>query len=347
MRSRSDRRVRRPGFKIIELMAVIAIVGLLIGLALPAIQSSREEARRASCRSNLKQIGMALYQYNAEYQVFVPGHIVRVDGGPPPASSRDGQMLSGDRDIPWLVLMLRQLDQPSLYNGFNFELGTEGPASQGYPGFFANTTVFATKISLFQCPSDRVESFRFQPSFAGARLAVPTITKGNYAASWGNTGWDQLNLTDPLVPYLTSPFGHSTRTISMVTDGLSNTVFFAEVRQGALNDIRGASWMSVAGAGSFSSRLTPNGRSDYYRRDPSGADQLPHPTLCISESAMPCTGLSGQGKAFAGPRSRHQGGVYVLMGDGSVSFVKDSIEPSRWIALNSTEGYEVLSDSSY
>jgi hypothetical protein len=328
-------------------MAVIAIIGLLIGLALPVIQSSREAARRAQCQSNLKQIGMALYLYNEEYQVFVPGHIVRVDDGPPSASSRDGLMLSGGRDIPWLVLMLRQLDQPLLYNGFNFELGTEGPASQGYPGFFANTTVFATKISMLQCPSDRAEPFRLQPSFAGARLAVPTITRGNYAASWGNTGWDQLNLTDPLVPYLTSPFGHSTRTVSMVTDGMSNTVFFAEIRQGALNDIRGAAWMSAAGAGSFSSRLTPNGRSDYYRRDPSGADQLAHPTLCISEPGMPCTGLGGQGKSFAGPRSQHPGGVHVLTGDGAVRFVKDSIEPTRWIALNSIEGYEVLSDSSY
>ncbi len=212
-------------------MAVIAIIGLLIGLALPAIQSSREAARRAQCQSNLKQIGIALYHYNDEYQVIVPGSIVKVDGGPPPASGRDGLMLSGGRDTPWLVLMLRQLDQTSLYNGFNFELGTEGPASLGYPGFFANTTVFATKISLLQCPSDRVESFRLQPSFAGTRLAGPAITRGNYAASWGNTGWDQLNLTDPLVPYLTSPFGHSTRTVSMVTDGMSNTVFFAEIRQ--------------------------------------------------------------------------------------------------------------------
>ncbi len=328
-------------------MAVIAIVGLLIALALPAIQSSRNAARSAQCRSNLKQIGMALYHYNEEFQVFVPGHLAGVDGGPPSASSRDGLALSGGRDIPWIVLMLSQLDQPALYNHFNFELGTEGSASLGYLGFFANTTVFATKISLLHCPSDRVESFRFQPSFAGARLAVPTITKGNYAASWGNTGWDQFNLSDPLVPYLTSPFGHSTRTVSMVTDGMSNTVFFAEIRQGALNDIRGAVWMSAAGAGSFSSRLAPNGRSDYYHRDPSGADQLAHPTLCISEPGMPCTGLGGQGKAYAGPRSQHQGGVYVLMGDGSVRFVKDSIDPRIWIASQSIEGGEVLSDSSY
>jgi hypothetical protein len=105
--------------------------------------------------------------------------------------------------------------------------------------------------------------------------------------------------------------------------------------------------MSVPGAGSFMSRLTPNGRSDFYRRDPSGADQLAHPTVCVSEPGMPCTGSGGQGKAYAGPRSQHAGGVYVLLGDGSVRFVKDSIDPRIWIASQSIEGGEVLSDSSY
>src|SRR5262249_40972300 len=227
-------------------------------------------------------------------------------------------MLSGCQDTPWFVLMLPQLGQQALYNNFNFALGTEGPAFLGFPGFFANTTVFGAKFGPFQCPSDRDESFRFQPGFAVKSFAGPTITKGNYAVSWGNTAWDQLNLTDPPVSYLTSAFGHTTRTISMVTDGTSHTVFIAEIRQGSFNDIRGVVWTSVPGAGSYMSRFTPNSRFDIDLQDPFGVDELPDQTLCVTESNMPCTGFASQGAAFAGSRSQHPGVVHALMGDGSV-----------------------------
>ena len=98
------------------------------------------------------------------------------------------------------------------------------------------------------------------------------ITKGNYAVSWGNTEWDQRDLADPVVRNLASAFCQTSRTISMVTDGTSNTVFIAEIRQGSINDIRGVIWTSVPGAGSFMTRFTPNGRFDFYLEDPLGLD---------------------------------------------------------------------------
>jgi hypothetical protein len=162
--------------------------------------------------------------------------------------------------------------------------------------------------------------------------------------SWGNTAWDQLNLTDPPVSYLTSAFGHTTRTISMVTDGTSNTIFIAEIRQGSLNDIRGVVWTSVPGAGSYMSRFTPNSRFDIDLQDPLGVDELPDQTLCVTESSMPCTGFSSQGAAFATSRSQHLGGVIALMGDGSVRFLKNTIDRSIWLGANSINGAEILSD---
>ena len=133
----------------------------------------------------------------------------------------------------------------------------------------------------------------------------------------------------------------------MVTDGTSNTVFLAEIRQGSLNDIRGVIWTSVPGAGSFMTRFTPNGRNDIYLEDPFGLDELPDPTLCVSESSLPCVGFSSQGASFAGSRSQHPGGVHSLFGDGSVRFTASTINPVRWVELNSINGGEVLSDSSY
>ena len=329
------------------MVVVIAIIGLLIGLVLPAVQPSREAARRAQCENNLKQIGIALSNYNDLHQVIVPGRIFAIDVAPPPASGCNGLMLSGCQDTPWFVLMLPQLEQQALYNSFNFALGTEGPAFLGYPGFFANTTVFATKVGVFQCPSDRVEPFRFQTSFVSGTFAGPTITKGNYAVSWGNTEWDQRDLADPVVRNLASAFGQTSRTISMVTDGTSNTVFIAEIRQGSINDIRGVIWTSVPGAGSFMTRFTPNGRNDVYLQDPDALDELPDPTLCVSESNLPCVGFASQGASFAGSRSQHPGGAVTLFGDGSVRFTKSTIAPMRWIELNSINGAEVISDSSY
>ena len=339
---------KRPlGFTLIELMVAIAIIGLLIALVLPAVQASREAARRAQCESNLKQIGIALGNYNDLHQVIVPGRIFAIDVGPPPASGCNGLMLSGCQDTPWFLLMLPQLEQQALYNNFNFALGTEGPAFLHYPGFFANTTVFATKVGLFQCPSDRAQSFQFQSTFVSGTFAGPTITRGNYAVSWGNTEWDQLDLTDPPVRNLASAFGQTTRTISMVTDGTSNTVFIAEIRQGSLNDIRGVIWTSVPGAGSFMTRFTPNGRNDIYLEDPDGLDELPDPTLCVTEPSLPCVGFAAQGASFAGSRSQHSGGVHSLFGDGSVRFTMSTINPVRWVQLNSINGGEVLSDPSY
>jgi prepilin-type N-terminal cleavage/methylation domain-containing protein/prepilin-type processing-associated H-X9-DG protein len=338
---------QRLGFTLIELMVVIAIIGLLIGLVLPAVQASREAARRTQCVNNMKQIGIALSNYNDLHQVIVPGRIFAIDVGPPPASGCNGLMLSGCQNTPWFVLMLPQLEQQSLYNRFNFTLGTEGPVFLGFPGFFANSTVFSFKVGLFQCPSDRDQSFQFQSSFVSGTFAGPTFTKGNYAVSWGNTEWDQLDLTDPVVRNLTSPFGQTARTYSMVTDGLSNTVFIAEIRLGSLNDIRGVIWTSVPGGGSFMTRFTPNGRNDVYLQDPFGLDELPDPTLCLSESNLPCVGFASQGASFAGSRSQHPGGINALYGDGSVRFTKSTVDPMIWIGMNSISGEEVVSDVSY
>jgi len=340
-------RHRNSGFTLIELLVVIAIIGLLVGLVLPAVQSSREAARRAQCQNNLKQIGIALNNYNDLHQVIVPGRIFKIDVGPPPASGCNGLMLSGCQDTPWFVMMLPQLEQQAIYNHFNFALGTEGPVSLGFPGFFANTTVFGMKIGLYQCPSDRIETFQFQTDFQSGIFSGPTLTKGNYAVSWGNTEWDQLDLTDPPVTNLTSPFGHTNRTVSMVTDGLSNTAFLAEIRQGSVNDIRGVIWTSVPGAGSYMTRFAPNGRHDVYLKDPMGVDELPDPTLCVPETGLPCISFATQGATFAGSRSQHPGGVHALQGDGAVRFIKGTIDPMIWIALNSINGGEAVDSHAY
>src|SRR5262249_15570809 len=132
-----------------------------------------------------------------------------------------------------------------------------------------------------------------------------------------------------------------------VTDGLSNTVFAAEVLQGDTYDVRGMMWSSVPGGASFMTRFTPNGFKDYLNQQP--YDWLNQTIFCVSEPVLglPCTGGSGDRNAFAGSRSRHPGGINVLLGDGSVRFIKNTINHPIWIALNTIRNGEVISADAY
>ena len=106
-------------------------------------------------------------------------------------------------------MMLRLFEQGPLANSFNFTLGAEGWPGPGpldpAAGFFANSTVSATKIAIFQCPSDRVNQFQINPGYAGGALSGPIFTKGNYAVSWGNTNWGAQYDNDPLMLTVPAP----------------------------------------------------------------------------------------------------------------------------------------------
>jgi prepilin-type processing-associated H-X9-DG protein len=140
-----------------------------------------------------------------------------------------------------------------------------------------------------------------------------------------------------------------------VTDGLSNTVFLSEVLKGNNYDIRGDVWTSNASAGSFNTRFTPNGYIDFYQLAVptlkpapaiATADIMPN-GFCIPEAGLPCLNVSTFAYSFAGARSKHPGGVNTLFGDGSVHFIKNTINPVTWIALGSISSGEVLSADSY
>jgi prepilin-type processing-associated H-X9-DG protein len=247
-----------------------------------------------------------------------------------------------------------------MYNALNFTLGMEGPLAPLPLGFFANFSIAGTKVAIFQCPSDRNQLFQVNPGYAGGYLSGPMLTRGNYGVSWGNTYWGQDQpptappMLDPvtgLVPvFQKSAFGHYNVRFANVTDGLSNTVFLAEVLQGDLWDIRGLLWSSIPGGGTFFSRMPPNTPTDYYQGGKFG-DFLNNTNnfFCSSNPGqdLPCTdGASDQG-AYAGARSRHPGGINVLLGDGSVRFIKNSINMPTWLALNTMAGGEVVSADQY
>jgi prepilin-type N-terminal cleavage/methylation domain-containing protein/prepilin-type processing-associated H-X9-DG protein len=343
--------LQRRGFTLIELLVVIAIIAVLIALLLPAVQSAREAARRSQCTNNLKQLGLAMHNYHTIHNVLPPG---RIWAPRPGAGPNDfPTIFSGAQNTTWFNLMLPLFEQGTLANAFNFDLGSEGYAGPGLAvaaGMFANSTVAHTQLSVFQCPSDRPMNFQITPQYVGGLLSGPIFSKGNYAVSWGNTRWrqDDIVVNNVTIKNLPSAFGHAGNIgFQSVTDGLSSTVFTAEVLKGMLYDVRGLMWSSIPGGGSFMTRFGPNKSIDVYGDNIYG-DFLNQTIFCVNEPPkLPCTGGAGDNGAYAGTRSWHPGGINVGMGDGSVRFIKDSIDSRIWVALNSIMSGEVISADSY
>ena len=340
---------RQRGFTLIELLVVIAIIAVLIALLLPAIQAAREAARRVQCINNMKQLGLAIYNYESIHAMLPIGRV----WAPLPGIALPGFFM-GSQNTNWMTQVLPQLEQQPLYNSFNFAIGLEGvPDATGMPmGFSVNSTVFGTKVASLQCPSDSESVLQVIWPTNNVLIQAP---RGNYMVAWGNTVWSQLASAGGIatqnlpVTYLKSAFGHQAVRLSNITDGTSSTVFTAEMNQGSLNDARGAVWTL---ASVFMARFTPNGLRDYYGvADPptGGGDRLGD-GFCVNDPAhgLPCITVPFPFYDYhAGARSRHPGGVNVGFGDGSVHFVKNSVSPSIWVGLSTIQGGEVLSSDSY
>jgi prepilin-type N-terminal cleavage/methylation domain-containing protein/prepilin-type processing-associated H-X9-DG protein len=335
----------RRGFTLIELLVVIAIIAVLIALLLPAVQAAREAARRAQCTNNLKQVGIAVHNYAGALEGLPPGYKDCCWG-------------------TWMMFILPYLEQNSMYNAFNFVGGLNGYDTNRlfrYEGG-ANITVTTNRLNSLTCPSSPLNT-----PWASEPLKLygtgPLLTAHNYAANYGNTTITQDNLfvgTPQQVMFGGAPFGDlypQTNgsaeapgvTLARISDGLSNTLLMAEVVQGIgswqnasanpLGDIRGFSWWRDASG--FETYMGPNS---------SLPDIIYTSSWCRSrlDGNPPCTGPNANfPNGMYGARSKHPGGVNVGMCDGSVKFIKDSINIQTWRALGTSRGGEVLSADAY
>ncbi len=322
------RRSSLPGFTLVELLVVIAIIGILVGLLLPAVQAAREAARRMSCGNNMKQLGLAIHNYESTYKRAPVGGFF-----PDPAATFSFRRTSGH------IAFLPYMEQSALYDRIvgDYQQRTATQLSNGAMSpWDTGYAPFRTRIPTLQCPSDNYRPDN--PNDIG-----PT----NYMFSRGDTTWDHNpNWNGNGQRGLRGFFACNQRygEFSNVMDGLSNTIAMSErvvarpggrrlVKEGGTAVNLGAAFRNDNPAlciapSNVSGGIYVGGVGEWGgRRWTDGAPAFTGCTTILGPNKGSCTqgGWDGEDGIYE-PSSYHTGGVQTVFGDGSVRFISDSID---------------------
>jgi prepilin-type N-terminal cleavage/methylation domain-containing protein/prepilin-type processing-associated H-X9-DG protein len=338
----------RRAFTLIELLVVIAIIALLIALLLPAVQAAREAARRAQCANNMKQIGLAIFQYELSYGGLPPSAIV-ITSGP-------GTLWASDWGPHARILSF--LEQSATYAAFNLT------SSYGDPG---NLTATAQVIATYTCPSEVQTTSINDPSFGLTGRTNYGFCLGDWFV-WAGPGGGAVTR---------SAFGPNlSRHWADFVDGTSQTILVSEVKNyqacvydcGPLSQIQNPN--SVPSPYANPQAVAPeyqgtgclffkNGHTQWsevavHHIGMTTAWPPNKATSGYTGYSLPDVDLNSKRERLGGPtfaaitsRSYHPGGVDTLFGDGSVKFIKSSIDGMVWRAVGTVAGGEVVGADAY
>jgi prepilin-type N-terminal cleavage/methylation domain-containing protein/prepilin-type processing-associated H-X9-DG protein len=313
----------RRGFTLIELLVVIAILGMLVGMLLPAVQNTREAARRGQCGNNLKQLGTAFHLFHDVHRHFPSAYESNLGGsfGPPDPVTRD----SGP-GWAWGMQLLPHLEEQALHDTFRRERSCWDPV---------NAAPAQKRLAVFLCPSaSGIEEPFDVIDTSGATLA--TFARSCYVASvgqeepWGFTLDDYKKIADgPL-------YRNSRIRAADVTDGLSKTVFLGEHHP----VLSSKTWVGVVPGAAvcpstqFAFSTCDHAATMVQVHSGPASDEFPpaiHP---------PNSPLCHVCQMYA----EHPGGCNVMLGDGSVRFVDEMINQLVWSAMASRAKGDMFDD---
>jgi prepilin-type N-terminal cleavage/methylation domain-containing protein/prepilin-type processing-associated H-X9-DG protein len=290
-----SRRLRPRGFTLVELLVVIAIIGALVALLMPAIQASREAARKTACGNNLHQIGVALNSHLATTKALPPGYVSLVlanhdDGGP---------------GWGWGAKLLPEMEQANLQKEIDFTLPIEGPAA---------ATLRRTSLPVFICPSDHEFETIIEVPAVGGEI-VCEMAAASYVGSAGTVRPSCKVCRD----LFDGVFGRN-RAIKAadITDGLSNTIAVGE---------RSNFWASAAIWGVVPQSILPDRQQP--GRYAAGPAYVLGTTFKDGFNIESATDMdhATMGTYAESYYSMHPGGAYFVFCDGGVRFLRENIDP--------------------
>jgi len=339
------------------LLVVIAIIAILIGLLLPAVQKVREAAARMQCSNNLKQMGLALHNFAGNYNSRFPAALIHPgwhSSASPTAARYQGPEVNYSTQPQYLVYnhsgfiaLLPYLEQDNLFKQYDYQLVGSSRNGNGSTAATApdptpnpNRIVASTQLKVMTCPSD--------DNPAPTRTNVPKTAdpyecenarRSNYLFNIGNN-IDQSGFWETQGTALRGPFGiNGASSLTNIFDGTSNTIAIGESKQKHLSASYGPFWGSglhTAVTGRISGTADPTQPvAKCWTPNYSYQFDAACGTVSTNQSLRPLQYAWGFG-------SWHTGVTNFVMCDGSVRGIRDGIEPAAWIALGTAGGGETV-----
>ncbi|RLS55651.1 MAG: DUF1559 domain-containing protein [Planctomycetota bacterium] len=324
---------KSSGFTLIELLVVIAIIAVLIALLLPAVQQAREAARRTQCKNNLKQIGLALHNYESAMRVFPPSRI---------------NISSPRFQISWVVMCLPYMDQAPMYNLYNANLNWYDPANDSVTTNFLETMVCPSTGGARTIPSAAL----YTNISGGTRTDTPLWAPADYGSVnavrnafnvvSGGTSWSVKEMDGAL--------GRGPQGVRMaqITDGTSNTIMVAEdagrpnlwVNKQVTNNPKSGAASGTAWTEDGWGWADINAGFSLDGSGPTGVNNATASNGTTTIQGACLVNCSNDSELY----SFHVGGVQALLCDGSVRFISENTSGTTLSALATRGNSEIVGD---